>query len=130
MERIQNEPETSFIGYRNNSARTLRVGPVILGSLLFMVETLHRSAAAIQPYNDSCSCATTEPSRIGTIRVIVLQKGIQMPTYFYLVTTTGHGLFGAHYYAFTLGDALVVVGFIIATTVWLREAVPPPPLRV
>jgi hypothetical protein len=36
---------------------------------------------------------------------------------FYLVTTTGHGLFGAHYYAFTSSDVVVVQGFVVAATV-------------
>lgn len=36
---------------------------------------------------------------------------------FYLVTTTGHGLFGAHYYAFSLPEVYLVLGCIIGTTV-------------
>ncbi len=39
-----------------------------------------------------------------------------MPTYFYLVTTTGHGLLGAHYYAFTLLEAALILGWIVTLT--------------
>jgi hypothetical protein len=36
---------------------------------------------------------------------------------FYLVTTTGHGLFGAHYYSFSLLVVCVALGCIVGTTV-------------